>query len=297
MNAEDGAVQGTAHQDSRARPFAAHGAHVRLRAAAPGIRKQAAGARHRVRAPGGAEAGRAVRRRRRLPPVPAARIPGVQDLQRRHAAAFVPRAARDDQLRRQGGQGHRDAPRDAARGRRGRGQADGRADRRAAAPDVQGRGQRFADADDDLRVHDRQHRLLDLRAAQRARRPAARQDAAPDPVRSRLLGSREHAVRASGARHHDQVGDRPRLSRAVQAPGADRSVRRELQRQEGPDQGAARQHPGPRPNVARRRQVLHRQILLVDQDAERREARLRGLQGNGVDVGSQIGDCRLAIGD
>ena len=77
----------------RARPRAADSAHLRLRAH-PGRVPEDGPRRHGVRAPGGAEARRAVRPRRRLRAVPAEGVPGLPALQRRSRTSPSARGSR-----------------------------------------------------------------------------------------------------------------------------------------------------------------------------------------------------------
>ena len=90
-----------------------------------------------------------------------------------------------------------------------------RAHRRAAAAGVQGPRRPDADADDAVRVHDRQHRHVDLGAAQHPPDPEAEPHADRRAVRLRPLGLRARAVRDPRPPARPAQRRRSRVSRAV----------------------------------------------------------------------------------
>ena len=87
--------------------------------------------------------------------------------------------------------------------------------RRAAAHRVQRPRRADADADDDVRVHDRQHRLFDLGAAQRPHRAGSRAHALSGPVRLRSLRIRPRAVRVARPAHRHPQRARSPVPRPV----------------------------------------------------------------------------------
>ena len=158
----------------RARPRAAEPGRVRGRPAAARVR-QGGSEGHGARGPARAEAGDALRQRRRPRAVRADGVPGLQAVRPVHAG-LVPDAPRPGDIRRSGPQEDAGRPvRNPPRERRGSGPPDGGAALPDHQPAVQVPRSRLGHFDGARPVHDRQHRLLDHGAAQRQARtqPAA----------------------------------------------------------------------------------------------------------------------------
>ena len=237
----------------RARPLAAESAHLRLRAH-PGRVPQDGPRQHGVRAPGGAEARRAVRPRRRLRAVPAAGVSGVSPFQRHHATSPSAR-------------GSPRSPTSIAR----------RARRPAPAPPCSSKtwttspnGWRgaawtlprllFKDVDTDtlmpMMLHEYMigntdfsiHALHNVKIVQRPDKSLH-----PIPYDFDYFRARPHAVRGARQDADAPVGPRPALPGSMPAAGAGGSLRGELRRQEGPAARASRCDPRPGQELARGR--------------------------------------------
>ena len=131
-------------------------------------------------------------------------------------AVFVPGAAGARHLRRrQVEEADVDPSRALPRARERRGAAAARPRRAAAAPGVQRVRQGSADHDDAARIHARQHRLLDLDAAQRGDRAGQAAQVLSGAVRLRSVGNGQRAVCLAGSAAASAQRDRPALSRTL----------------------------------------------------------------------------------
>ena len=137
---------------------------------------------------------------------------------------------------------------------------DGSSTRRG---DVQSRGRRHDGADVAVRIHDRQHRHVDVQEAQRPPRPDPGRPALPGAVRLRLRrpGGRVHAI---PAKHFGLASVRDRLYLGPCRTAAESSLLRENARGQGGRDGDLRQLPvstGYRNNARNYLEQFYRTII------------------------------------